>query len=49
MAAYLNVDTDGVRDAATAAAAAPGAAPTPAVTVTSCAADLVSVQMRRPG
>lgn len=45
MAAYLNVDTDGVRDAATAAAAAPGAAPTPAVTVTPCAADQVSVQM----
>lgn len=45
MAAYLNVDTDGVWDAATAAAAAPGAAPTPAVTVTPCAADQVSVQM----
>lgn len=45
MAAYLNVDTEGVRDAATTAADAPSAAPTPAVTVTPCAADAVSVQM----
>lgn len=45
MAASLNIDTDGVRDAATATAAAPGTAPTPAVTVTPCAADAVSVQM----
>lgn len=45
MAASLNIETDGVRDAATAAAAAAGTAPTPAVTVTPCAADAVSVQM----
>lgn len=45
MPASLNVDTDGVRDAASATAAAPAAATTPVVAVTPCAADAVSVQM----
>lgn len=45
MPASLNVDTDGVRDAAAATAAAPASSATPAVAVTPCAADAVSVQM----
>ena len=45
MPASLNVDTDGVRDAAAATAAAPASSATPAVAVTPCAADAVSMQM----